>query len=354
MNPVRSAERPASAPRPAVPVPAARGPLSGLVTEVLAGPAAGGCRAAAGAVAGPGGTVARTEPLGDDLQLALHLCYELHYQGLGGVDPDWEWQPDLLRLRGALEGAFHACLRDLVTGGSDLAAELDALLTEPPDGDGLSHRLRREGTWEQVRELFTHRSVYQLKESDPQAWLVPRLSGRAKAALAAVEFDEFGAGRAERVHSRLFADLMAAAGLDPRYGRYVDAVPGCTLATVNLMSFLGLHRARRGAMAGLFAAAEISSAPGARRMLQVLDRLGAPEACRHFYREHVEADAVHEQLMRREVIGGLLEEEPELRAEVVFGIQAAGFLDGRFTAHVRDRWQRGSSSLRIPLAPAAG
>ncbi len=36
-------------------------------------------------------------------------------------------------------------------------------------------------------------------EADPHAWVLPRLWGRAKAAMAAVEYDEFGGGRAERV-----------------------------------------------------------------------------------------------------------------------------------------------------------
>ena len=45
-----------------------------------------------------------TDPLGDDdLQLALYLCYELHYRGLPRVDERWEWSPSLLALRQALE-----------------------------------------------------------------------------------------------------------------------------------------------------------------------------------------------------------------------------------------------------------
>ena len=40
------------------------------------------------------------QPLADeDLQLALYLCYELHYRGLPGVDDAWEWEPTLLALR---------------------------------------------------------------------------------------------------------------------------------------------------------------------------------------------------------------------------------------------------------------
>jgi hypothetical protein len=40
----------------------------------------------------------------------------------------------------------------------------------------------------------------------------------------------------------LFAKLLDAVGLDSRYGAYVDHLPAITLATVNLMSWMGLHR----------------------------------------------------------------------------------------------------------------
>jgi len=42
----------------------------------------------------------------------------------------------------------------------------------------------------------------------------------------------------------------------------------------------------------------------------------------HFYAEHVVADAVHERVMR-EAIAELIAAEPDLLADVVFGIRAA-------------------------------
>lgn len=290
--------------------------------------------------------VADADPFGEDLQLALQVCYELHYQGFPGVDPDWEWDPELLRLRGAMERVFLAGLRSAVAGGGDVQGELDELLVEPVDGTGISHFLADRGEWWQMREYLTHRSIYHLKEADPHAWVIPRLRGRAKAALVAVEFDEYGGGRAERVHAQLYADLMEAAGLDPGYLRYLDQAPGCMLAVVNLMSLFGLHRRLRAALVGHFAAAEITTAPSAMRMEKALERLGAPEECKLFYTEHIEADAVHEQVMRHDVIGGLLADEPELAEDVVFGIQATNLVEARFATHVLAAWHSGQSSLR--------
>jgi len=290
-----------------------------------------------------------TDPYGDDLQLALYVLYELHYRGFADVDADLEWDPALLRMRRVLERAFLDRLRADVPGGTDLASALDALLVEPPDGNGLTHYLRDRGRWWHVRELLALRSLYHLKEADPHAWVIPRLDGQAKASLVAVEFDEYGGGHAGRVHARLFADLMRGAGLDPRYLAYLDHCPAPMLATVNAMSLFGLHRSLRGALVGSFAAAEITTAPSARRMADALERLDAPPECVEFYTEHIEADAVHEQVMRHDVIGDLLLREPELTADVVFGIQAADLLEERLTRHVLDAWAKDATSLRMPL-----
>ena len=140
----------------------------------------------------------------------------------------------------------------------------------------------------------------------------PRLIGQAKASFVAVEFDEYGGGRGSHVHQQLFADLMDAAGLDSTYLGYLNDVPADALASVNLMSLFGLHRDLRGAAIGHFASTEITSSPGSRRLVDALERMGAPRACIGFYREHIEADAVHEQVVRTDVVGDLVAREPQI------------------------------------------
>jgi hypothetical protein len=290
-------------------------------------------------------------PLGDDLQLALYICYELHYRGFAGVEADREWDPELLKVRAALEQPFLQTLRDTATVHGHAGEALDELLVEPVDGSGVSHFLRDEGELWQVREYAAQRSLYHLKEADPHAWVLPRLWGRAKAGMAAVEFDEFGAGRTDRVHARLFADLMADLELDTAYGHYLDATAAEALATVNLMSLFGLHRALRGALVGHFATVEITSSPGSRRLARAMRRTGAGPAAEHFYDEHVEADAVHEQVVRRNVVAGLLEEEPHLDGDVAFGVDATTYLEDRLAARLLGAWRAGETSLRPPVRP---
>ncbi|HET9381431.1 MAG TPA: iron-containing redox enzyme family protein [Streptomyces sp.] len=319
-------------------LPAARGPLSEAVARYLRG-------------TGPFGPVSaqHADPYGDDLQLALYQCYELHYRGFAGVPGRLEWDPGLLRVRAVLEERFLTALRADTPVHDSVADAVDALLVDPVDGTGVSYFLRDKGELWQLREYAALRSLYHLKEADPHAWVLPRLSGRAKAAMAAVEFDEFGGGRPERVHARLFADLMTDLGLDPVYGRHLDAANAESLVIVNMMSLFGLHRELRGALVGHFAAVEITSSPGSRRLAEAMRRTGAGPAAEHFYDEHVEADAVHEQIVRHEVVEGLLEQEPHLAPDVVFGIDATGYVEDRFGARLLADWQAGGTTLRTPL-----
>ncbi|MGP4007342.1 iron-containing redox enzyme family protein [Streptomyces sp. 4N124] len=320
-------------------LPSARGRISAAVEEYLLG-------------AGPlpsDANITGAPAYGDDLQLALYLCYELHYRGFAGVPPDHEWDPDLLRLRAVLEHRFLSALRADTPVHDTVDGSLAEILVEPVNGSGVTHYLCDEGELWQLREYAAQRSLYHLKEADPHAWVLPRLSGRAKSAMAAVEFDEYGGGRPERLHARLFADLMTDLGLDPTYGRYLDVASADTLATVNLMSLLGLHRSLRGALVGHFAAVEITSSPGSQRLAEALRRTGAGPAAVSFYDEHVEADAVHEQVVRHDVIGGLLEAEPHLAADVAFGVDVTGHLEDRLATALLTEWRAGRSSLRRPL-----
>ncbi|MEU2427720.1 iron-containing redox enzyme family protein [Streptomyces sp. NPDC007851] len=319
------------------PLPKPRGPLSAALLAALRG-------------ADTPRPPADADPYGDDLQLALYLLYELHYLGLDGVPDDREWDPGLLALRAGLESRFLESLRaDVpVEACATVMEELDGLQLEPVgEVEGsLSHFLRDHGTLGHFREYAALRSLYHLKEADPHAWVIPRLRGRAKAAMVAVEFDEFGAGRADEIHARLFADLMADLGLDTTYGHYLDDAPAEALATVNLMSLFGLHRALRGALVGHFATVEITSSPASRRLAEALRRMGAGPAAVRFYTEHVEADAVHEQVVRHEVVAGLLADEPGLESDMVFGIRATGHLEDRLAGRLLPRWRQGQSALR--------
>jgi hypothetical protein len=330
------------------PLPDPRGPLSAFVVTALTDPP--------GAV-DPPPLPALEEPLADDdFQLALYCCYELHYRGFDGVDEGWEWEPGLLAFRRALEAAFVQALTAAIGPPSDTVApeEMDLALRAilaADDAPSLSRYIERHATLEQVREFLVHRSAYQLKEADPHSFAIPRLEGPPKAAMVEIQADEYGGGRPERVHAVLFAKTLAAMGLDPAYGAYLDQIPGYTLATVNLMSLFGLHRRWRGAVTGHLALFEMSSSLPNGRYARGLRRLSAPEDAIDFFDEHVVADAVHENIAAVDLAGGLVRAEPQLGPDILWGARALVELEARQARTLLEAWEAGVSSLR-PAAAA--
>jgi hypothetical protein len=290
----------------------------------------------------------------DDFHLALYVLYELHYRSFDGVDDGWEWEPSLLRLRAELERRFEDALRKALPADTpdDVPAQLKALL-DNADGPSLSRFLEMRASADQFREVLVHKSAYQLKEADPHSFAIPRLSGRAKVALVEVQFDEYGGGRAERQHARLFANTMEALGLDSRYGAYLDSIPGYTLASVNLMSMFGLHRRLRGAIAGHLALLEMDSTQPNRRYGNGLRRLGFGRDATDFFDEHVEADAVHEMLAAYDLAGALASDDPSIAGDILFGARSMVLVDVVAATRTMHSFEAGVSSLRRPLAVAA-
>ena len=209
-----------------------------------------------------------------------------------------------------METAFEERLRAEATpaAGADhvtVDGVADALWAMTAGGGrSLSAWLVENGSRTHAEELAIHRSAYQLKEADPHTWGIPRLTGRAKAAMVRLQSDEYGNGVAGDMHSTLFADAMRALGLDDGYGAYLGRIPGVTLATTNLISLFGLHRRLRGALVGHLALFEMTSVGPMGRYAAWLEALGIPPEGRTFYDVHVTADEVHQHVAVNDLVGG--------------------------------------------------
>jgi hypothetical protein len=292
----------------------------------------------------------------EDLQISLAICYELHYRGFDDVSDGWEWDPALIRLRGGLERRHLAALRDLIGPVATSEEPIDRQLTAviaADDGPSLSSYMAKEATLEQWREYLTLRSVYHLKEGDPHSFAIPRLSGRTKSAMVEIQADEYGGGSPERMHSELFAGLMRDLDLDSTYGALWDDAPAAAFASVNTMSLFGLHRRWRGAALGHLAAVEMTSSEPSRRYSAGLRRLGFDARTTVFYDEHVEADAVHEQIASMDMCGSLVAGEPELAPDVLFGAACSLAMDALAACHLLGAWETGRSALRRQSVLAA-
>lgn len=278
----------------------------------------------------------------EDAALSLWVLYELSYRGYPEVDDRREWDPELVRLRRILEEEFEQRLRDRWPGppqddGTGVAERLFAMV-DADEGPSLARHIQRDATADQAIELLQCRSLYHLKESDPVSLTLPRLPVGPRSALAELQYDEYGGGRPERLHAHLFARGLESLGLDASEGAFVGQAPVAVLEQNNAMSLFGINRRLRGASVGHLAAFEATSSLPCRKMAQGLERLGFPEEMRAYYEEHVEADAVHEQLAARAICAALIEVEPELEDDVWFGAWACLDLEARTAQHLLERW----------------
>jgi hypothetical protein len=304
----------------------------------------------------------------DDLQLALWMLFELHYRGFADVPAGREWDLDLLRLRAELQERLEQELRSrtatavaeaLTVPEADFPERLTALI-DAADGPSVAGYLQRDATRDQVVDFMRQRSIYHLKESDPYSFVLPRLEGAPKTALAELQYDEYGAGLPHRLHQTMFGDALEGCGLDREYGAYIDQASALTLATSNVASLFALQRRLRGAALGHFAAFESTSSVPCRKIARGIRRVGLPDVVAAYFDEHVEADAVHEQVAVRHICGALVEQEPALAEDVLFGAAACLAVDALAGERLLASWAssdspQGESSLtRAAASPTSG
>jgi len=113
-----------------------------------------------------------------------------------------------------------------------------------------------------------------------------------------------------------------------------------------MMSMFGLNRRLVGAIVGHLAAFEMTSSIPNKLYADGLRRLGYGEDVTDYFDEHVEADAVHEQIAARDLAGGLAEDRPDLLPDIMFGAAACLAVDGWVGEHILEAWSRDESSLR--------
>lgn len=291
----------------------------------------------------------------DDLHLALWCCYELHHHGFDGVPDDAEWDTDVLVFRRVLEAVFEGALRAehqarSVPEDPVLALRIIATWAGPP----LAGTVADRGDLTHLQELAIHRSAYQLKEADPHTWAIPRLRGRGRSALIEIQADEYGLGVPGEAHAELFAAAMDELGLSSEFGRYVDRLPGTTLATDNLVNLFGLNRRLRGALVGHLALFEMCSVAPMSKYLTAARRVGGLASLERFYEVHVEVDGHHADLALNQMVDGFVADEPALAADVIFGAAALAKVEARFAHRILRAWDDGASSLRPSLEIALG
>lgn len=265
----------------------------------------------------------------EDVAVTLWTLQELSYRGFDNVPDDAERDLALIELRLQLEIDLETRLR------TDFSAEhfegSFADIVDGSAGPSTAEFVLRDATCDEALEILIQKSIYHLKEADPQCFVLPRLDVGPKAILAELQYDELGDGHPERMHAHLFAEALQAAGLDCTYGAYIDRATEATLTLNNAMTLLCMNRRLRFAAMGNLAAFEATSSLPSAAMVRGLRRLGFDGPVTRYYDEHVEADSVHEHLARdicNQMTGG----DPVLEQEVIFGAYVCLELERRSAA----------------------
>jgi hypothetical protein len=77
-------------------------------------------------------------------------------------------------------------------------------------------------------------------------------------------------------------------------------------------------------------------------------RLGASEDEARYFTEHVEADAVHEQIAAHDLCGSYVQQHPEAIADVLFGARCSLAIDDLFAHHLLTKWDQRPDASRQP------
>ncbi|MCC6436733.1 MAG: iron-containing redox enzyme family protein [Acidimicrobiales bacterium] len=322
-------------------LPAAVGPVSGLVRSILTGTSGGPA---------PLGPMLPDDPFDADAQLAWFTLNSLHYGGWDGVADELEWSPRVVAARRALEAWFveatadavealpadpHDAVRHVLAGGND---------SHQP---GVASYLADRGTAADVAESLVLRFPYQRIEADPHTFVLPRLTGTAKRALCEVQTGEYGVGH-RCSHAELYLEALRSSGAPTEAEAIWPQLPGIAYATCNLISLGSLNRARRGLVLGQLALFEMDSVGPNTKLVAACDRLGLPAGVRRFFHVHVLADAEHERIVEAAFLRDYPREDPGQLDNIRFGIAVQALIDRRLAAHAVGRWSVGRSALTGP------
>jgi hypothetical protein len=75
-------------------------------------------------------------------------------------------------------------------------------------------------------------------------------------------------------------------------------------------------------------------------------RLGASEAQARYFTEHVEADAVHEQVAAHDLCGSYVRQHPDAIGDVLFGARCSLAVDNLFAEQLLTEWKVSTRYLR--------
>ncbi len=222
------------------------------------------------------------------------------------------------------------------TERAGLFARLDELVDQPEADEMTTQFVARECDLEGFRVLVAEFAVDALTEAQSFLPAVARLPIQPRMAVLRVLIDEFGCGRIERAHSRLYMNLLQELDLPTDVESHLRNTSSEALAFVNLFYWLAARADSPAWFLGALAHLEASIVEGFGCYVAGCERLGVVHD--DYYREHVHIDAFHRREVR--IALTLLDQHGDLDCAAAWGgarLAAATFDTAFATAVERAR-----------------
>jgi hypothetical protein len=173
-----------------------------------------------------------------------------------------------------------------------------------------------------------------------------KMPPRPKLELARNYWDEMGQGNEGGMHGPMLGRLADALGIGKPAD---DEVVWESLALANVMAGMAVHRGYAYHSVGALGAIELTAPGRAQRVNAGLKRLGIGGDARRYFALHATLDVKHSLAWNREVIGPLVEENPDVAPSIAEGALMRLSAGKRcFDRYRRELWE--SSSHAKPSA----
>lgn len=288
--------------------------------------------------------LASAEPQGRfDAMCALMRIYDLWTAPLDELQGLEEYQnhPAIAALKARLEAPFLATLDGWAAAAGPVPADTCAALRRivRDSDDGIYEWLATSSDWDQLVHFLAIEGGPDGGFDDLVALCQVGVVGPAKVVLGANYWDEMGRGDPTAVHTTLHERLVSAIAM-PSIPR--TELPLSALYRSALNGLLATNRSLQPEMIGALGLLEVQAGPRCRRVLQALERLGAPADAFPFYQEHAETDPRHGKEWLDGAVRPLVEQYPAWGPRIVRG--------ARWRAETNDRLFQDLHSLLIRRA----
>ncbi|WP_435613384.1 iron-containing redox enzyme family protein [Streptomyces sp. bgisy159] len=289
----------------------------------------------------------------EHLHDVLTDVYAYEFSQTAASSPDQDTQPVIRDVTSILENAMlenefrqvpEAWLKGYPTGGKEYVRWLKALIQEHPASSHpmYSRHLAKSATTEDIRFLLAQETSLDPRFDDILAVMQVGTKGAEKMEIAANYWDEMGNGDFVEVHTTLFSQCLASIDVDQDYidRNLLLEAKECG----NISAAIALSRRNYQRAIGYYGVTEFLAPRRFRQLVTAWDRLGLPAEGKIYHDVHIGVDARHAAGWYKNVIGPVVERDPDAGREIALGTCVRLNSSQRYLDRVLEHCERQSAA----------